>query len=93
MYTNILNSLQCFIFIDENMNVDFYNSKFKNQPILQNNNKKYVKDVKDVKNVKYVKYVKYVKDVKDDIYVVRQKDGLFWSFYIMKYGFFNAMIL
>ena len=35
MYTNILNSLKKFILIGDNMNVDFYNDKFKNQPVIK----------------------------------------------------------
>ena len=33
MYNNILNSLNNFMLIENNLNVDFYNDKFKNQPI------------------------------------------------------------
>lgn len=74
MYTNILNSLKKFILIGDNMNVDFYNDKFKNQPVI-----KYYQNEKRINETRE----------KNDIYVIRQKDSLFWSFYIMKNGLFT----
>ena len=71
MYTNILNSLKNFMLNGDNMNVDFYNDKFKNQPIME-----------------YC-YQNEKRNKINDIYVVRQKDGLFWTFYIMKHGLFT----
>lgn len=71
MYTNILNSLKKFMLNGDNMNVDFYNDKFKNQPVIE-----------------YC-YQNEKRNKINDIYVVRQKDCLFWSFYIMKHGLFT----
>lgn len=71
MYTNILNSLKNFMLNGDNMNVDFYNNKFKNQPVLE------------------CYYQNEKRNKINDIYVVRQKDSLFWSFYIMKHGLFT----
>ena len=75
MYTNILNSLKNFILIGDNMNVDFYNDKFKNQPVIKcYQNEKKINETRE----------------KNEIHVVRQKDSLFWSFYIMKNGLLNG---
>ena len=76
MYNNILNSLNNFILIGNNLNVDFYNDKFKNQPVNH-----------ELVNCKPVNHEPVNR--KNDIYVVRQKDSLFWTFYVMKYGLFN----
>jgi hypothetical protein len=73
MYNNILNSLNNFILIGNNLNVDFYNNKFKNQRV----------------NCEHINDELVKKNKKNDIYVVRQKDDLFWTFYIIKYGLFN----
>jgi hypothetical protein len=78
MYNNILNSLNNFILIGNNLNVDFYNNKFKNQHV----NSEHV-------NCKVINDEHLKKNKKNDIYVVRQKDDLFWTFYIIKYGLFN----
>jgi hypothetical protein len=71
MYTNILNSLKNFMLNGDNMNVDFYNNKFKNQPVME-----YCYQNERINKI-------------NDIYVIRQKDSLFWAFYIMKYGLFT----
>ena len=71
MYTNILNSLNNFMLYGDNMNVDFYNNKFKNQPVIEHCHQNEKRN-----NI-------------NDIYVIRQKDSLFWAFYIMKHGLFT----
>jgi hypothetical protein len=85
MYNNILNSLNNFILIGNNLNVDFYNDKFKNQPI----NHEQSVNREPINREQPVNREKLVNQNKNDIFIVRQKDTLFWTFYIMKYGLFN----
>jgi hypothetical protein len=70
MYSSILNLLENYTLIGDNLNVDFYNDKFKNQPL------------------KPLNYMQNSRQ-KNDVYVIRQKDSLFWAFYILKYGQFS----
>jgi hypothetical protein len=70
MYSSILNLLENYTLIGDNLNVDFYNDKFKNQPL------------------KPLNYMRNSRQ-KNDVYVIRQKDSLFWAFYILKYGQFS----
>ena len=117
MYNNILNSLNNFILIGNNLNVDFYNDKFKNQPInyesinhkpvnhepvnnesvnnesinhksVNNESLNHKPVNRESLNHKPVNH-EHVNQKKNDICIVRQKDSLFWTFYIMKYGLFN----
>jgi hypothetical protein len=81
MYNNILNLLNNFTLIGNNLDVDFYNNKFKNQLIKHEN--------KEHENKEQKILVKNINQKQNDIYVVRQKDSLFWAFYIIKYGLFN----
>ena len=123
MYNNILNLLNNFTLIGNNLNVNFYNNKFKNQPINHEStiNKfvnhepvkhKLVKQefvISEPIKHKLVKQESVISEhvisehvisehvisepvKKNDIYVIRQKDSLFWAFYIMKYGLFNYEI-
>jgi hypothetical protein len=119
MYSNILNLLNNFTLIGNNLDVDFYNNKFKNQLIKNENIKNENIKNENIKNENIKnenikneniknENIKYKNEVinkkqqfaneeqllnkKSDIYIVRQKDSLFWSFYIMKYGLFNYEI-
>jgi hypothetical protein len=113
MYNNILNLLNNFTLIGNNLNFNFYNNKFKNQPT---NNESVINKLIKQESVinKFVNHESVISETvisesvkhklikqesvisepvkKNDIYVVRQKDSLFWSFYIMKYGLFNYEI-
>lgn len=90
MYTNILNSLSNYMLFGDNLNVDFYNNKFKNQRALKN-----VKEIQEIQEIQQIEQIQEIeqhvvnsKD-KNDIYVIRQRDSLFWAFYILKYGLFS----
>lgn len=72
MYNNILQSLSNYMLIGDNLKVDFYNNKFKNQQKFQTT---YQQNNRNDRN--------------NSIYVIRQKDSLFWAFYILKYGLFS----
>lgn len=75
MYNNILQSLSNYMLIGDNLKVDFYNNKFKNQQKFQTT---YQQNNRNDRN-----------DRNNSIYVIRQKDSLFWAFYILKYGLFS----
>ena len=56
--------------------------------VEETNNKPKVKKTIDIKEIKHHNQTNKVK-VKETMYRPRQKDSLFWCFYILKYGFSN----
>ena len=104
MYTNILNLLENYMLIGDNLNVDFYNNKFKNQRTLhqndgthRNNDTQQPHDTRkydgthrnnDTQQPHNTQQQLSHHNGKNDIYIVRQRDSLFWTFYILKYGIF-----
>lgn len=89
MYSNILNLLNNFTLIGNNLDVDFYNNKFKNQLVKNENIKN--ENVKNENKEKKI-LIKNINQKQSNIHIVRQKDSLFWTFYILKYGLFNYEI-
>lgn len=85
MYNNILHSLSNYMLIGDNLNVDFYNNKFKNQrniPTTHLQNNRYIKNT-------HPRNETNIQNNKNSIHVIRQRDSLFWAFYILKYGLFS----
>lgn len=90
MYTTILNSLENFMLMGNNLDVDFYNNKFKNQPNTNTNIEKRTNvDCINYRNTNTNTNTNDNKKIKKNIFIVRQKDTLFWTFYIIKYGLFE----
>lgn len=95
MYSDILNLLSEFMFVSDNLDVDFYNNKFKNQPIAINNQRINNKSINNqsinINNqpIRNVHNEIPTQQIRNDIFVIRQKDSLFWAFYIIKNGLFS----
>lgn len=95
MYTTILNLLENFMLMGNNLDVDFYNNKFKNQPNIDtntdSNNSNNNTNIEKKTNNNCINNVNNAnnKKIKKNIFIVRQKDTLFWTFYIIKYGLFE----
>jgi len=101
MYNEILNSLEKFMLMGNNLNVDFYNNKFKNQHYIEkknkfntnhntNHNEKQFNNINV--NIHHENNLNNKNKNKKHLFVVRQKDTLFWAFYIIKYGLFEYEI-
>ena len=62
---------------------------------IETNKETNIKDIgnketnKDIKEFKYIENVKKYDKKKETMYRPKQKDSLFWCFYILKYGFSN----
>lgn len=73
MYEPIVELMSQFILNGDALNQSIYENAFKQKPLTVNSNKNITNNNKNI-------------FINNDLYIVRQRDSLFWTFYILKNG-------
>jgi hypothetical protein len=91
-YNHVLNDLQDYILNKKNIDrFSLLRSDKKND--LNNNNNNNKKNVTPVKTEQLTNQTTKINDITKTFFYPREKDSLFWCFYIMKHELFNYQML